>query len=33
VRHDATGKQAKMVVDLAKIVAGTDAGMRAKYGV
>jgi hypothetical protein len=31
--HDATGKQAKVVVDLAKIVAGKDTEMRERYGL
>jgi len=32
VRHDATGKQAKVLVDLARIVAGKDAEMKQRYG-
>jgi len=32
-RHDATGKQAKEVVDQARIVAGKDAEMKERYGV
>jgi hypothetical protein len=31
--HDATGKQDKVVVDLARIVAGKDKEMKEKYGV
>jgi len=33
MQDDATWKQAKVVVDLAKIVAGKDAEMKAKYGL
>ena len=33
MQDDATWKQAKVVVDLAKIVAGKDAEMKEKYGV
>jgi malyl-CoA/(S)-citramalyl-CoA lyase len=33
VRHDATWKQAKVVVDLAKIVAGKDKETGERYGV
>jgi malyl-CoA/(S)-citramalyl-CoA lyase len=33
MQDDATWKQAKVVVDLAKIVAGKDAEMKARYGV
>jgi malyl-CoA/(S)-citramalyl-CoA lyase len=33
MQDDATWKQAKVVVDLAKIVAGKDKEMAAKYGM
>jgi malyl-CoA/(S)-citramalyl-CoA lyase len=33
MQDDATWKQAKVVVDLAKIVAGKDAEMKERYGV
>jgi malyl-CoA/(S)-citramalyl-CoA lyase len=33
MQDDATGKQAKVVVDLAKIAAGKDSEMAAKYGM
>jgi malyl-CoA/(S)-citramalyl-CoA lyase len=33
MQDDATWKQAKVVVDLAKIVAGTDSEMKEKYGM
>ena len=32
-QDDATGKRAKAVADLAKIVAGEDNEMKARYGV
>jgi malyl-CoA/(S)-citramalyl-CoA lyase len=33
MQDDATWKQAKVVVDLAKIVAGKDADLAVKYGM
>jgi len=33
MQDDATGKQAKVVVDLARIVAGKDKEMEERYGV
>ena len=33
MQDDATWKQAKVVVDLAKIVAGKDAEMKERYGM